>query len=168
MPKTNLLLLTLPKTYNRRIDKKREESTMADDTPSAFSVAHYVLLFLVSTLCTISVVWVLIAANNRESTLRDKIRTQTTKTCQRDVADKITNMWEKEPHNIPKYYKNMEHNYANRIVEVRTTGTCNGEKFVCKMGAVRSSCDPCALNSAQKRALFQHVSDIIDQTCKKD
>jgi len=141
---------------------------MIDNTPSAFSVSHYVLLFLVSTLCTISVVWVLIAANNREAALRDKIRTTSTKTCQRDVADKITDIWETKTHEIPPYYKNMENNYANRVVTVRTTGTCNGEKFVCKMGEVRSACDPCAQNSAQKRAIFQHISDVIDQTCKKD
>lgn len=141
---------------------------MTDNTPSAFSVSHYVLLFLVSTLCTISVVWVLIAANNRESALRDKIHTHTTKTCQRDVADKITNTWATKPHEIPPQYKHMQSNYANRIVTVRTTGTCNGEKFVCKMGEMRSACDPCAENSAQKRAVFQHISDVIDETCKKE
>ena len=141
---------------------------MNDNTPSAFSVAHYVLLFIVSTLCTVSVVWVLIAANNREAALHDKIRTNTPKTCQRDVADNVKNMWETQPNMIPAHYKTMEINYANRIVPVRTTGTCNGEKFVCQMGEVRASCDPCAKNSAQKRALFQHISDIIDQTCKND
>ena len=137
------------------------------DTPSAFSIAHYVLLFLVSTLCTISVVWVLIAANNRESALHDKINTTSTKTCQRQAADSITHMWNTNQKQIPQQYILMETNYANRIVPVRTTGTCNGEKFICKMGDVRAMCDPCAKNSAKKRAMFQHISDVIDEMCKK-
>ncbi len=139
-----------------------------NDTPSAFSVAHYVLLFLVSCLCTIAVVWVLISANNREASLNDKMlthHTQQNKTCQRAAADQITSLWETRPHEIPKQYLLMEKNYANRIVPVRTTGVCNGKKFVCKMGDVRATCDPCAKNSAHKRAMFQHISDTIDQLC---
>lgn len=139
-----------------------------NDTPSAFSVAHYVLLFLVSTLCTVAVVWVLISANNREASINDKMlnrQTQSSKTCQRTAADQITSMWEMRPHEIPKQYLLIEKNYANRIVPVKTTGVCNGQKFICKMGDVRSSCDPCAKNSARKRAMFQHISDTIDKTC---
>ncbi len=139
-----------------------------NDTPSAFSVAHYVLLFLVSTLCTVAVVWVLISANNREASINDKIlnrQTQSSKTCQRAAADQITSMWEMRPHEIPKQYLLIEKNYADRIVPVKTTGVCNGQKFICKMGDVRSSCDPCAKNSARKRAMFQHISDTIDKTC---
>jgi hypothetical protein len=140
-------------------------------TPSAFSVSHYVLLFIVSTLCTVSVVWVLIAANNRESAihdnlLRNEIRSE--KTCQRAAADAITLLWEHKPQDIPQKYINMENTYANRIVPVRTSGTCNGQKFICKMGEKRSACDPCAINSAQKRAMFQHISDTIDALCKNE
>ena len=142
---------------------------MTNNTPSAFSISHYILLFLVSTICTISVVWVLIAANNRESAIRDNIlrhQHKLEKTCQRDTADKITELWETAPQNIPPQYITLENNYANRIVNVRTTGTCNGTRFVCEMGQVRSVCDPCANNSARKRAMFQHISDAIDKTCK--
>lgn len=142
-----------------------------NDTPSAFSVAHYMLLFIVATLCTVLVVWVLITANNREASINDKItmqHTRSNKICQRTTADKTTAIWQNRPHEIPKHYLEMEQNYANRIVPVRTTGNCNGQKFVCKMGEVRSSCDPCAKNSARKRAMFQHISDSIDQTCKKN
>ena len=139
-----------------------------NDTPSAFSVSHYILLFLVSTICTVSVVWVLIAANNRESALRDKNMATVSdvpKSCQKDAADKIILLWETNYDNVPQGYKIMELNYANRVVPVRTTGTCNGEKFVCQMGDVRATCDPCAKNSARKRAMFQHVSDEIDASC---
>ncbi len=139
-----------------------------NDTPSAFSVSHYVLLFLVSTICTVSVVWVLISANNRESALHDKSMatiSDTPKSCQKDAADKIILLWETDYNNVPQSYKIMELNYANRIVPVRTTGTCNGEKFVCQMGDVRTACDPCAKNSARKRAMFQHISDEIDALC---
>ena len=139
-----------------------------DDTPSAFSISHYVLLFIVSTLCTVSVVWVLISANNREAALHDKTHIyhkQSNKTCQRATADEITSIWETRPHEIPKAYILMENNYAHRIVPVRTTGMCNGKPFDCKMGDVRSDCDPCAKNSARKRAMFQHISDAIDQEC---
>lgn len=141
------------------------------NTPSAFSVSHYVLLFIVSTACTVSVVWVLIAANNREAAIHDNIlqhKHQIAKTCQRDAADNITNLWETSPQKIPPQYIMMRENYANRIVPVRTTGKCNGEKFICQMGQIRSVCDPCAKNSAHKRAMFQHISDTIDQVCKKE
>jgi hypothetical protein len=141
------------------------------ETPSAFSVAHYVLLFIVSTLCTISVVWVLIAANNRETTIHShilKTNTNTKKSCERAAADAITLLWQNSPQDVPEKYKIMENNYANRIVPVRTTGTCNGVKFICTMGSVRSKCDPCAKNSAQKRAMFQHISDTIDELCKNN
>ena len=77
---------------------------MRDNTPSAFSISHYVLLFIVSTLCTISVVWVLIAANNREAAIHDNIlrhKSQISKNCQRDTADEITQLWENTPQNIP-------------------------------------------------------------------
>ena len=137
------------------------------DTPSVFSVSHYILLFIVSTLCTVAVVWVLIAANNREAALNDKLMKQNDdKTCQRNTADDITTMWETTPNNIPPKYKILETNYARRIVPVRTTGTCNGKKFICKMGTPRIECDPCAKNSAKKRAMFQHISDTIDNNCK--
>lgn len=142
---------------------------MTDTTPSAFSVSHYVLLFIVSTLCTISVVWVLIAANNREAAIHDKIlKKDSEKTCQRMTADKITATWQQVPHNIPQHYIAIQDNYANRIVPVRTTGTCNGKRFLCNMGEIRSNCDPCAKNSAQKRAMFQHISDAIDQACQTE
>lgn len=139
------------------------------ETPSAFSVAHYVLLFIVSTLCTISVVWVLVAANNRESAIHDHIKkadTNAEKSCERATADAIKLLWQDKPGDIPQKYIVMENNYANRIVPVRTTGTCNGKKFTCTMGAVRATCDPCAKNTAQKRAMFQHISDTIDELCK--
>lgn len=141
---------------------------MNEDTPSAFSVAHYVLLFLVSTFCTVAVVWILIAANNREAALNDKFihNPNTTKACQRQTADTITDIWENRPNDIPKQYILIEKNYANRIVPVRTTGICNGQKFICRMGDIRSTCDPCAKNSAKKRAMFQHISDAIDKACK--
>lgn len=138
-------------------------------TPSAFSVSHYVLLFIVSTLCTISVVWILIAANNRESAINDNIiaaQKRNEKSCQRATADAITLLWNEKPQDIPPQYIAMEQDYANRTVEVRTTGTCNGEKFICKMGQIRSVCDPCAKNAARKRAMFQHISDMIDKACK--
>ena len=140
-------------------------------TPSAFSISHYILLFIVSTLCTISVVWVLIAANNREAAIRDNIlrnKHTAAKTCQRDTADNIKTLWETSPQKIPQQYITMENNYANRIVSVRTTGVCNGERFICNMGQNRSLCDPCARNSARKRAMFQHISDSIDHACKND
>lgn len=142
-----------------------------ENTPSAFSVAHYVLLFLVSIICTISVVWVLIAANNRESRLNDKFISTSTKipkSCQRRVADRIATLWESDYKNVPEKYKIMESNYANRIVPVRTTGTCNGTRFICTMGDLRYQCDPCAKKSAYKRAMFQHISDAIDQECIDD
>ena len=138
-----------------------------ESTPSAFSISHYVLLFIVSTLCTVSVVWVLIAANNRESAINNNIKASTDKSCQRATADAITLLWEQKPQDIPEKYIAMEQSYANRTVAVRTTGTCNGEKFICKMGQIRSACDPCALNSAKKRAMFQHISDMIDKACKQ-
>ena len=140
-------------------------------TPSAFSISHYVVLFIFSTLCTISVVWVLIAANNREAAIRDNIlrnKQAITKTCQKNTADNITTLWKKTPQKIPPQYMIMEKDYANRIVPVRTTGNCNGERFICNMGQIRSVCDPCAKNTARKRAMFQHISDSIDQACQKD
>lgn len=142
-----------------------------EQTPSAFSVAHYVLLFLVSTICTVSVVWVLIAANNRESRLNDKFISQSSnsqKSCQRRTADNVVILWESNYANVPEKYKIIETNYANRIVPVRTTGTCNGTRFICEMGDLRYQCDPCAKKSAYKRAMFQHISDAIDQECIDD
>ena len=138
-----------------------------EQTPSAFSISHYILLFIVSTLCTVSVVWVLIAANNRETAIRDNML-RTEKSCQRTAADKITALWEQNPKEIPQKYITLKNNYANRIVPVRTTGTCNGTKFVCKMGERRLNCDPCAQNSAHKRAMFQHISDTIDTVCNNN
>lgn len=144
---------------------------MTDTTPSAFSISHYILLFIVSTLCTVSVVWVLIAANNREAKLHDNILTNgnnNDKSCQRAAADMVTDLWEHQPQDIPEKYIILENNYAKRIVPVRTTGTCNGIKFVCKMGEQRLNCDPCTKNSARKRAMFQHISDTIDEVCKNN
>ena len=138
-----------------------------EQTPSAFSISHYILLFIVSTLCTVSVVWVLIAANNQEAAIHDNML-RTEKSCQRAAADEVTALWNKNPQDIPQKYIVLENNYANRIVPVRTTGTCNGTKFVCKMGQSRINCDPCAKNSARKRAMFQHISDTIDEVCKDD
>jgi len=143
---------------------------MKDSTPSAFSISHYVLLFIVSTLCTVSVVWVLIAANNREATIHDNVLKSNNvadKSCQRATADALTLLWEQRPQDIPEKYLKMEQAYANRIVDIRTTGTCNGERFICQMGQVRAMCDPCAKNAAKKRAMFQHISDMIDKACKQ-
>ena len=142
-----------------------------NETPSAFSISHYILLFIVSTLCTVSVVWVLIAANNRESKINDAITkpiNNADKSCQRAVADEVTLLWQQKPTAIPPKYITLENNYAKRIVPVRTTGTCNGTKFVCHMGQQRLECDPCAKNSARKRAMFQQISDTIDDVCKNN
>ncbi len=159
--------LSVLKKHTLNTPEQLKKEICMSETPSAFSISHYVLLFIVSTLCTISVVWVLIAANNREAAIHDNQILTHNKHCQRNAADSVTTIWKHRPNEIPPKYKLMERNYANRVVDVRTTGTCNGKNFTCQMGDIRSSCDPCATNSAQKRAMFQHISDTIDDVCKK-
>ena len=81
-----------------------------DDTPSAFSVSHYVLLFIVSTLCTVSVVWVLIAANNRESAINDKImapKNAAEKSCQRTKCIYYGNKNHKISHKNTSHWKKI-------------------------------------------------------------
>ena len=138
---------------------------------SAFSIAHYILLFLVVGLCIGVVAWVVIKNNNPNPTNNVSpgvIHVNNTDPCVRRVTDMIARMWAYDPNSVPQKYWDIATNYLNQTITTRTYGICQDVAFVCRVGQVRSDCDPCAVPSAREYARDIHVADMIKRNCEID
>ena len=137
---------------------------------SAFSIAHYILLFLVAGICITIVARVIIKNNNSHpsnNVTPSVLHIKESDTCVQNVRNTVARMWAYEPNRVPQKYWNMAENYLNQIITTRTYGICQDVAFECKPGQIRIDCDPCAVPSAREWAQSIHVADLIQENCNK-
>lgn len=136
---------------------------------SAFTIAHYILLFMVTVTCLSIIAWLIL----------DRYKTQNYKQtnityimhndpCVRQTRDAVTRMWAYNQELIPTRYKTMADTYANDAILTRINGYCNEVPFTCRAGQLRRTCDPCAIKVGRARAMEFHIADMIRTNCGYD
>ena len=143
---------------------------------TSYSVAHFILVFLVVCACVVGVVWLLIAAGYRHAEQQSDAQVVETETvvattvspCAQGVMNDVAQMWAYNPNDVPQKYWDMAVNYLNAPVENYTEGACNDIRFICNPGQIRRECDPCAVSSAMSKAMEKHTKAMIAQNCPND
>ena len=131
-----------------------------------FTIAHYILLFMVAVTCVSIVVWLIIARHN--AAIQDGLnitKIMNNDPCVHQTRDAVTRMWAYNQELIPPKYIQMAKEYADETITNRTTGYCNDASFTCRPGQRRSVCDPCARGTGRQMALNAHIADTIKTTC---
>ena len=135
---------------------------------SAFSIAHYILLFLVVGLCVAVVAWVMIKNKNPDPTNNvsaNIVHVTDSDPCVQRTRQLVAQMWTYDPKMVPQKYWDIATNYLNQTITTRTYGICQDVAFTCRVGQIRRDCDPCAVPSARDWAQSIHVADLIRQNC---
>lgn len=135
---------------------------------SAFSIAHYILFFLVVGICITVIAWVMIHNNNPHPTnnvSKNVTHIDDATPCAQRVRDVIARMWLYEPQMVPQKYWDIAENFLNQTITRRTYGICQDVAYVCRPGQIRIDCDPCAVPNARKLAQSIHVADMIKKNC---
>ena len=138
---------------------------------SAFSIAHYILLFLVVGFSIAIIAWVMIKNNNpnpANNVSTNVVRVKDTDPCVQRTRDMVARMWAYDPGAVPEKYWAIAKNYLNQVITKRTYGICQDVEFTCRVGQIRADCDPCAVPSARDWAQSIHVADMIKQNCDVD
>ncbi len=139
---------------------------MAKQT-NPFTIAHYILMFLVAGLCIGVVAWAMISAggNRPVSNVEPVTHIANTDPCSQKMMNAVAQMWAYNPGAVPQKYWDLAAEYANEQIKTRIRGACNDVKFVCRPGQIRRDCDPCALGSARQMAMDQQTADMIAENC---
>ncbi len=152
---------------------------MARNQTTSFSIARYILFFILGLLGIGFGGWILTADRraaydtppsptktvaNIDNAIADRIARDP---CARDVADAVARMWAYTPDNVPTPYKEMAQEYANETLQVSVQGNCNDIQFKCHSGDVRRNCDPCAVTTGRLFAQSQQTADWIEEQCGK-
>ena len=134
-----------------------------------FTIAHYILLFMVAVTCVSIVVWLIIARHN--AAIQDGLnitKIMNNDPCVHQTRDAVTRMWAYNQELIPTRYKTIADTYANNAVLTRVTGYCNDVPFTCRAGQLRRTCDPCAVGAGRNIAMEIHIADMIRANCGYD
>ena len=135
---------------------------------NTFSIAHYILLFLVTILCIGIISWVMIRRNNPAP--QNNIQTidtyaHQTDPCVHRITNTVAKMWAYNPDMIPERYWDIAMQYLDETITTRTYGLCQDVAFTCLPGQRRRDCDPCAVPSARAYAQARQTADLIQQHC---
>lgn len=151
--------------------KPKERNTMAPrfkPNTNTYTIAHYILLFLVIGLCICIAAWIMISRHNQspQNNITPTITHISNKSpCIRRTIDTIEQMWRYDPKSVPQKYWNIAIEYLNEPMLNRTYGICQDVAFVCYPGQTRRECDPCAVPSARAIAKQQQIADMIKTNC---
>lgn len=133
---------------------------------SAFTVAHYILLFMVTVVCISVVTWLILERHKTQRANSTNITyIMNNDACVQQTRDAVSRMWAYNQELIPARYKTMADTYANNAVLTRVTGYCNDVAFTCRAGQLRRTCDPCAVSAGRMRAMETHIADMIRANC---
>ena len=133
---------------------------------SPFTIAHYILLFMVTVVCISIVTWLIIDRyNNNAKTDVAVSYMLSADPCVVRTRDAIKKMWSYNQELIPVRYKTMAETYANNTVLSRVNGYCNDTAFTCRAGQLRRTCDPCAVEVGRRRAMELHILDSVRANC---
>lgn len=139
----------------------------SENATNSFTIAHYILMFLVAVLCASIVVWLIIGRQENE----EKIvvaQIENSDPCVQQALNIVGQMWAYNQELIPVKYLAMVDAYVNEPVPVRVTGYCEDVVFTCRPGQVRRVCNPCAVSVGRQIAMEKHVADIVQSTCNDD
>lgn len=131
------------------------------DSTNSYNIAHIILLSIVVVVGIWFIIWAIISMSHAD----EKIAETANEPCIQTAINTVAIIWLDKPEQIPQKYLDMMTEKANRTVDVKTRGNCNGTPFVCEMGAIRSECDPCAILLARQDAINQHTVDLIEEKC---
>ncbi len=135
---------------------------------SAFTIAHYILLFLVVGLSISIIAWIMITRNNnrpRNNVSQNVIHIKNTDPCVQRVNEIVTKMWAFNPDAIPQKYWDIANEYLNQTVVTRTYGVCQDVAYTCRVGQIMRDCNPCAVPAARDYAMKMQISDLIRGNC---
>ena len=135
---------------------------------NSFTIAHYILLFLVIGLCICIVAWIMISRHNKHpqnNITPTVIHISGTSPCIKRTVDIVDKMWKYDPKQVPQKYWEIALEYLNVPITVHTYGICQDVAFVCTPGQTRRECDPCAVPSARTIAKQQQIADMIKLNC---
>ena len=136
---------------------------------NAFSIAHYILLFLVVGLCISIIAWIMITRNNNNpanNISQNIIQIRETDPCVARTRKTVAQMWAYDPRAVPQKYWEIATQYLNQAIQTPTYGICQDVAFTCHVGQLRRDCDPCAVPSARAYAMEIHTADLIRTNCK--
>lgn len=138
---------------------------------NAFTIAHYILLFLVTGLCISIIAWIIITRHNntpKNNISQNIIHIKNTDPCVQRINEIVTKMWAFNPNAIPQKYWDIANNYLNQTITTRTYGLCQDVAFVCHKGQIMRDCNPCAVPAARDYAIKIQISDLIRGNCAPD
>ena len=136
---------------------------------NSFTIAHYILLFLVVGLCISIIAWILISRNNTtpaNNVTQNIIHIRDTDPCVQRTRNTVAQMWAYDPRAVPQKYWTIATEYLNQTITTPTYGICQDVAFTCHVGQLRRDCDPCAVPSARAYAMDIHTADLIRENCK--
>ena len=143
---------------------------MARHNPNTtpFTIAHYILLFLVTVICICIIAWVIIKRTNSDP--RNNITPTITHisghdSCTKRATNIVMKMWAYDPKSVPARYWQIATDYMNEKITARTYEICQDVAFTCRIGERRRDCDPCAVPSARAYAQSIQIADLIPQIC---
>lgn len=143
---------------------------MKKNTTNSFTIAHYILLFLVFCLCTGIIVWIIITRNNPTPTnnvsVSPVIHIDKPTPCIQRTKNTVSQMWAYDPDMVPQKYWDIALDYLNQKITTRTYGICQDVAYICHPGEIRRDCDPCAVPSARNYAMEIHIADMIHANCE--
>ena len=135
---------------------------------NTYTIAHYLLLFLVIGLCICIAAWIMITRHNNNpinNVTPTITHISSTLPCVKRTVDTVEQMWRYDPKSVPQKYWNIAIEYLNEPITARTYGLCQDVAFVCHTGQIRRECDPCAVPSARAFAKQQQIADMIKMNC---
>lgn len=138
-----------------------------NNNTNSFTIAHYILLFLVVGLCIGIAAWIMISSRTAtpKNNVEPVVHISNTDPCSRQTMNAIAQMWAYDPGMVPQKYWDMAAEYANEQIVTRIHGNCNSVNFTCRPGQIRRDCDPCAIGTGRQIAMDQHIADTIRQNC---
>ncbi|MBR5153359.1 MAG: hypothetical protein IKW57_01010 [Alphaproteobacteria bacterium] len=137
---------------------------------NSFTIAHYILLFMVTITCIGIIAWVMINRDNPapENNVHSSIiHAKNSDPCVKRVTETIERMWEFSPESVPQKYWSIAMAYINQPIISRTYGICMDAAFTCRPGQLLRDCDPCAIPSARSYAQQIHIADMISANCNQ-
>ena len=147
------------------------KNTKYQNQTTSYSIAHYILIFMLVCIGIVLVAWLLIAAGYRyqaQQAISDDnviVMPNETTPCAQSVMNQVAQVWAYDPNKVPQKYWEMAVDYLNGTVDTWTEGSCNDIRFICNPGQVRRDCDPCAVSTAMSMAMQAHTNDMIAKKC---
>ena len=135
---------------------------------NSFTIAHYILLFFVVTLCICIIAWIIIFRHNPNATNNISKSNDITDiySCPQRVKATVAKMWKYDSNAVPEKYWKLAQDFLDSKITTTTFGICQDIAYTCHPGQVRSDCDPCAVPSARAYAQESQTIDMIQEICK--